>query len=187
MGGSGRCASALSQPPATRRIFLSLASCKPNRSAQTGTLRAAAARAIAYRYAKRQSQVPAFFDYPRERPLKIGKRRENRRLAGVKNNVPMDQRPVRPVQSKSRSQPSFDAIADNRSAQRPRHREPDAHSCLISFARQAKRGEQRTGYASAVVIDRSEVGGAQNAGRTRERLLAAGAGFNGSSGLLFRR
>ncbi len=187
MGGSGRCVSALSQSPATRRIFLPPASCKPNKSAQTGTPRAAAARAIAYRYAMFRSRVPAFFDYPRERPLEIGKRREDRRLAGVKNNVPIDRRPVRPVQPESRPQPPFDAIADHRSAQRPWYREPDAHSCSIAFARQAKSGEQRTGYAGAVIIDRSEVGGAQNAGRTRERLLAAGAGFNGSSGQLFRR
>ncbi len=187
MGGSVKCASAPCRRLATRRTFLPLASCKPNTSADTGTPKAASARAIAYTYAMCRSQVPAFFDYPRERPLDIGEWRKNRRLARVENDIPVDS-PVCAMQPECRSKTPLDAVADHRSAQRLGHREPDAHSCRISFApRQTKRGEQRAGYSGTVIIDRSEIGGAQNARRSRKRLLAAGAGFNGSSGQLFRR
>ena len=84
-------------------------------------------------------------------------------------------------------QAALDPIADHRSAQSLGNSEPDTRSCLVAFARQAKRREQRTGNASAVVIDSSEIGGPQNAGSPGKRLLATGAGFNGSSGQLFRR
>lgn len=187
MDGTEQYVSALCPRRATRRIFPPLASCKPSTSAHTGTPKAATARAIAYTYAMCRSQVPAFFDYPRERPLEIGEWRKNRRLARVENDVPVDN-PVCAVQPECRSKTPLDAIADHRSTQRLWHREPDAHSCRISFApRQTKRGEQRTGYSGTVIIDCSEIGGAQNARRSRKRLRAAGAGFNGSSGQLFRR
>jgi hypothetical protein len=91
------------------------------------------------------------------------------------------------MQTERRAESPFDAVADHRSAQRARNREPDAHSGSIAFARLEKSDEQRTGYSSAVIINRSEIGGSQNAGRLRKRLLAAGARFNGSSGQLFRR
>jgi len=187
MDDSARCVSALCQRRATRRIFPLPASCKPNTSAQTGTPKAAAVKAIAYRYAMCRSQVPAFFDHPCQRPFKIGERCNNRRLTRVKNDVPIDNRPLDPMQPEGRAQPPLDSITDNRSAQRLWYGEPDPYACSIAFAPQAKRGEQRTGYSGTVIIDRPEIGGAQNARRPRERLLAAGAGFNGSSGQLFRR
>ncbi len=205
MDDSGQCGSALCRGRAKRRIFQSLASCKPSTSAGTGTPKAAAAIAIAYTYEESLSRFaqtrghpralcerhlgnPAFFDHPRERPLEIGKRRQDRRLTRVDNDVPSDRHPFRAMQAESRPESSFDAVTDNRSAKRSRHGEPKAHSCcIVAFARQAKRGEQGTGDAGAVIIDRSEVGGAQNTGTAREPLLAAGAGFNGRSGQLVRR
>jgi hypothetical protein len=130
----------------------------------------------------------AFFNHLCKRPLDIGERREDDRFARVEYDIPVDI-PLRvgAMQPERRSQPPFDSIANHRSAERLGYGEPDANSGSIAFARLTERGEQGRGYAGTVIINCSEIGGAQNARGSRESLLAAGAGFNGKPGRLFRR
>jgi hypothetical protein len=188
MGGTARCAASLFQRRAKPRIFRSLGSYTQNKSAQTGTPTAASARAIVYRYVNRRSQVPTFPDHLGERPLQIGEWRENRSLARIENDIQVNCRPFRAMQSERRPQTPLNPVAHHRSAQRLGDRKADSNACSIPLApRHTKGGEQRTGYASAVIINRSEIGGPQYSGTLRKRLLAAGARFNGSSGQLFRR
>ena len=75
----------------------------------------------------------------------------------------------------------LNAVADHRSAQSFGNGKADSHPRLVRLSpRHAKCGEQRAGKTGAVIINRSEVGRAQDPRRP-------GKCFNGSSGRLFRR
>lgn len=185
MDGSAECAAVLSRRRAILRIFLPPASCKPNSSAQTGTPKAAAAKAIACKYAAFRSQVPAFFYNSGERPLQIGEWRRRRSFSRIEDNVQVKLLPLIPMQAECRPQSPLDPVAYHRASDRARHRKAQPHTCSILFARHRKRGEQRTGEALSFFIDSSEFGGSQDASGSRKR--CAGTGFNGNSEQLFRR
>ena len=139
--------------------------------------RATAARSTAYTYAIRRLQVPAFFDHLGERALEIGKRRVEGRFARVEDQVEVG-RPLRAMQAERGAETPLDTVADHGSAEGARHGEAQAHPDSIALARLRKGDEQRTGAAFTVIIDRSEIGGAQNAGRSGKQLPAAGPGVN---------
>src|ERR1700684_10876 len=133
MGGNAQFASILFQRLARHRMFPPPASYIWNRSAETGRPTAAAAKSIAYRYAGRRSQVRTFPDHLGECPLQIGEWRENRRLARIEDDIPIEI-PFGAVQTEGRPQPALNAVADHRSAQGLGNRESDSNACSIGFA-----------------------------------------------------
>src|ERR1700686_2887580 len=133
------------------------------------------ARPIAYRYAKELPSGSAFLDQPLEGPLDLRERSGERRTARVDDNVPL-----RPhsgaMPPECLAQPALDSIAHHGASDRAWNREPQTRAAAISRtrSRQAERREYRSGKADAVVINRSEIGGAQDSGRLRKSQRAAG-------------
>jgi len=89
------------------------------------------------------------------------------------------------------AQPAFDSVAHHGASDRAWNGESQARAAAI-FAtrlRQAERREYGSGKPDAVVINRSEIGGAQDSGRLRKRERAAGGRISwlSRSERLFRR
>jgi len=121
--------------------------------------------------------VPAFFDHLPQRPLDLTKRSGERRASRIKNHIP-SRAELGTVLTEGLAQTALDSIADDRPAQRSRHRKSQPGSSFrIGSALQAERREHRAGYAGAVVIDRSKIGGAQNPRGSREGERIAAGGF----------
>jgi hypothetical protein len=160
--------------------------CIRSMSDENGRRMAASAKSIVYRYATRRSGVPAFFNYLLNRPLDFRERRREGRASRVDNNVPLGSE-FNSMQAKRFAKAAFDSISDHRTAQSPGRGEPQ--SCAGIFARLACKTECReqwAGYADAVVIDDSVVGGAQNPGGVRKSERAGGLSSISQCGRLSR-
>ncbi len=98
-------------------------------------------KSIVCKSAKERLLATAFVDHSPQSPFDFSERGVARRLARVKNNIPL--RPeFGAMHSESFAQPSLDSIADDRTANRTRHGEPQASGFLDSTrARQVKRSE----------------------------------------------
>ena len=137
------------------------------------------ARSISYRYEGCPASGSAFLNQPLERPLDFRERSGERRPPRVDDNVPL--RPNSDALAPERlAHPPLDAIAHHGASDRARNRKTHPRPAAISRirARQAERREQRVGKADAVVINRSEIGGAQNPGRPRKPQRAAAGGIS---------
>jgi len=84
------------------------------------------------------------------------------------------------MHTKRFANPSFDAVADDGSTQRPRDSEADPRSRRV-WPFEAKRREDWTGNADAVVIDDAKVRGFEDPGSSRKRQAIW------QTGRLFRR
>lgn len=146
----------------------------------------------AYKYAEWLSSGSAFFNYPAQSPLDRRKICIECRATRVEHDVPLRSK-LGSVQSKRRTEPAFDAIANHRFADRARDGKPEASAVEARSSRLrfgppfTKSGEQRTGDAKAVVIDGAEFGGPQDPGRLGKSLFDAGRGFSWRFGRLSHR
>ena len=80
------------------------------------------------------------------------------------------------MQAERLTKAALDPVAGHRLADRAWNGEAQAGAgcgCGV-FARPAKGGEQRTGDAESVIIDKPEIGGAENPGRPGKGSSAAG-------------
>ena len=157
------------------RAFRWPPSCIPSRSGDTGKPTADTARPIAYKYAIVPPSGSAFFDQPLEGPLDFRERSGERRPARVDDNIPL--RPHSGAMPPKRlAQPSLDPIAYHGAPNRAGNRESQPRAAAIpgTRSRQAERREYGSGKADAVVINRSEIGGAQDSGRLRKSLRDTG-------------
>jgi hypothetical protein len=164
-----------SRRPARPRAFRWPPSCIPSRSGDTGKPTADTARSISYRYEGCPPSRSAFLDQPLECPFDFRERSGKRRAARVDDNVPL--RPDSGAMPPERlAQPALDSIARHRASDRAWNREsqPRAAALIRPRSRQAERREYGSGKADAVVINRSEIGGAQDSGRLRESQRTAG-------------
>lgn len=189
-------ASAPSRRLEPRHILRRLPACIPNTSDESGRPRAGTETPIAYRYAITPGSRSAFFDHPGESPLKFGKTGGKRRPPGVEHDVPLRSK-LRAMQAEDFAQAPLDAIANHGASDRARHGNPQSSAVRWrglsplrfrpTYARPAKRGEQRTGDAEALVISSSEVRGAQDPCTSRKSKLGPAGGFNWRSERLFHR
>jgi hypothetical protein len=141
----------------------------------TGKPTADMARSIAYRYAKELPSRSAFLDQPLECPFDLRERSGERRAARVDDNVPL--RPHSGAMTPEHlAQPALDSIAHHGASDRAWNRKPQPRAAAIFGirSRQAERREYGGRKADAVVINRSEIGGAQDSGRLRKSQRAAG-------------
>ena len=115
------------------------------------------------------SSVPAFFNHHPERPVDIRRRSRNRGPAGIEHDIPRRAQ-LRSMFPETFAEPAFDSVPHHRPADRARHGESKSRTTGFTWAgaRPTESGEQRAGKAGTVVIDRSEIGGAQNASGSRE-------------------
>ena len=157
------------------RAFRWPPSCIPSRSGDTGKPTADTARSISYKYATGPPSRSAFLDQPLECPFDFRKRSRERRAARVDDNVPL--RPNSGAMPPERlAETALDSIACHCASDRAWNRESQPRAAAIpgTRTRQAERREYGSGKADAVVINRSEIGGAQDSGRLRESQRAAG-------------
>src|SRR5579864_2507470 len=175
------------------RAFLQPASCIPNRWDENGRPRAAAARSIAYRYAKSPALVPAFRHHLPERLLDFGERRADGRPARIDHDIPAGVQ-LWTMQSKDLAESSFQTIANHRVSQRfgRGNAEPGTGIGCLGIASQTERRGQRIRHAEASVIDGTVIGGAQDPRRFRKQERGRGRTGGGTnwlsqSGQLFRR
>jgi hypothetical protein len=199
-GGISAGASFPSRRPGPRHILRRPPACIPNTSGESGTPTAGRETPIAYRYATRPGSRSAFFDHLAESTLEFGKTGCKRRAPGVKHDVP-SRAEFRAMQAEDFAETPLDAIANHGASNRARHGKSQAGAVgsgrftrsswlrfhLRRWPRLAKRGEQGTGDAEALVISSSEFGGAENPGRSRKSKLGPGGGFNWRSERLFHR
>ena len=173
---------------APRRVFPPPAACIPNRWDENGRRTAGTAKPIAYRYEVCRWLRSAFIDHLSERPLDFGKWSQQRRAAGIENDIPL--RPdFSAVQSKRLAEAPLDPVPRDRSADGAWHRETQSRAAPRHIRpRHAERSEQGTGKADTVVIRGSKIGSAQDParGRKRERTAGGGARRSGRTGRLFR-
>ena len=153
----------------------------------------------AYRYVKWRSLGSAFFDHLPERPLQLFKRCVERGFAGINHNVPL-RADFGPMQTEEFTNPAFDAVTDDSPANGPRYGKSEARrrsggrisnddAIAVTLAGQAKRRKQRTGKATAIVIDGLELDGAQDPRclRTQKRAVFGRIRPRARTGQLFRR
>src|ERR1700683_2028205 len=166
-GGTDGSAAAGADPsrrPATLHAVQLLPSCIPNRWDKSGKPKESPEKPTACRYGGWSARV-AFFDHSSHLTLNLGELRLQRRAARIEHDVPL-RRDFRSVQPEDFAETALDSVADHSFADRARNGEAQAgsqfHRC--AFARPAKGGEQRTGHAESVIINKPEIGGAQNPG-----------------------
>jgi hypothetical protein len=124
-------------------------------------------------YATKRVRSLASVDHLAESPFQIGERSIRSRTPRINNDVPLRSN-VRPMFSENLSKPALDPVSDHRFANGARNREPQTRTISLRFLpRQAKSGEERTGEASAMVINGSEIGGTQDPASARKRLGSA--------------
>ena len=174
-GDSAADAVSPSRCPARLRAFQWPPSCIPSKWGDNGKPTADMARPIAYRYAEGPPLRSAFLDQPLECPLDFRKRSRERRAARVKHDVPLRAHSGA-ILSERLAQPALDSIAHHRASDGAWNRESQPRTAALprTRSRQAERREHASGKADAVVINRSEIGGAQDSGRLRESQRAAG-------------
>src|SRR5579862_2003583 len=159
--------------PCRRRAVLHavqlLPSCTLSRWDKSGMRKESPGKPIACRYGGWSARV-AFFDHPPHFALDLGELRFQRRAARIDHDVPL-RREFGPVQPEGFAKTALDSISDHGFADRARHCEAQTGPTFPrggvqgrDFARPAKGGEQRTGDAESVIIDKPEIGGAQNPG-----------------------
>jgi len=122
--------------------------------------------------------VPAFFDYLLQPALDFTEGRCKRCAARVDDDIPRCE--FGAVMAERFTDAPFDSIPDDGAAERARHGESDTRSGNI-FPLQAKRREDWTGDADAVVIDDAKVRGFEDPGSSRKRQAIW------QTGRLFRR
>ena len=99
------------------------------------------ARPIAYIDVKPPPLRSAFLDHPPQRPLDLGKRRAEGRAPRVDHDIPLAA-DFGAMQPERLPDAALDAVAHDRSADRTRHREPQAGGASRRVrTRQAKRCE----------------------------------------------
>lgn len=113
-------------------------------------------------YAEAPGSRSAFFNHFPERKVDLVNGRFDRSFARVEHDIPL--RPDFGTMHAERfSQTPFDPVANHRATDRSRNRKSKTSAGSVTFCvREAKRREQGSGEAHAVVIYRSEIGGAQN-------------------------
>jgi hypothetical protein len=115
-------------------------------------------------------------NHPLERQLQFCERRSKRRAPWIEHDVPL-RTEFGTVFAERFAQPALDSVARDRFPDRPRNRKPEADTFSGRSSRQTERREQGAGEAKAIVIDLSEIGRAQDPGRSRKKKRSARAGF----------
>ena len=109
---------------------------------KNGTRKTTSARSIVCRYAKRRSQVRAFFDHLPESPLDFGELGFKGRAPGVDDDIPL-RAELGAMQAEGFAESALDAVADDGSAEGAGSGESQACTGLsTAVARQTERREQ---------------------------------------------
>ena len=115
-------------------------------------------------------------NHPFERQLQFGERRGKRRAPGVEHDIPL-RTEFSSMFPERFAKPSLDPVARHRFSDCPGNRESETDTFSGRSPRQTKRREQRAGEAKAIVIDLSEIGRAQDPGRSWKKKRTAGGGL----------
>jgi len=115
-------------------------------------------------------------NHPFERQFQFRERRVKRRTPRIEHDIPV-RTEFSPMLTERLAQPALDAVAYHRFSDRSRNRKPEADTFSGRSSRQTERREQGAGKTKAIVIDLSEIGRAQDPGRSRKKKRTAGDGF----------
>jgi hypothetical protein len=115
-------------------------------------------------------------NHPLKRQFQFREWRVKRRAPWIEHDVPL-RTEFGPVLAERFAQPALDPVARDRFSDRPWNRKPEADTFSGRSSRQTERREQGAGEAKAIVIDLSEIGRAQDPGRSRKKKCTAGDGF----------
>ena len=186
MDGTSAAASAPYRSRGEFRNAQSLPSCIPSRLDENGKPTAARVKSIAYRYEDWSARV-ASLDHPLHFPLDFGKSCIEGLAPRIEHDVPLRTQ-VGSMQTECLAKPALDAIPNDRSSDCTRDCKANPGTIRRSgiFARPAKGGEQGTGDAEAVIINKPEIGGAKYPGRPGKGAPAAGVSRPWRNGRLFR-
>lgn len=144
-----------------------IGSCTPSRWGGTGRLKAAVAKAIAYRYAKSRLRVLALQEQPFDVTPDGLERCGKHRPPGIKDNSPPG---FKAGQLRAHCFPhsSPHTIAPHGFTHGARNSEADLRPVLLIATRNTKRGEVLAGEAKALIIDLAKIAGPQYPAPFRE-------------------